>query len=129
GRVHIGRYWDLKFTPKRTEPMAELREELLCKLREAVAIRLESEVPLGAFLSGGVDSSTIAALASQVLVKPLRTFSIGFESAEFDESRYARLVAQRFGTDHHELRFESTGPEVIADLVWHYDQPFGDSST
>jgi len=128
GRVHIGRYWDLKFTPKRTEPMAELREELLCKLREAVAIRLESEVPLGAFLSGGVDSSTIAALASQVLVKPLRTFSIGFESAKFDESRYARLVAQRFGTDHHELRLESTGPEVIEDLVWHYDQPFGDSS-
>ncbi len=83
---------------------------------------------LGAFLSGGIDSSTVVAFAAEASSKPLNTFSIGFEPSDFDESRYARLVAAKFGTQHHELMVDAGAPELIDDIVWHYDQPFGDSS-
>jgi asparagine synthase (glutamine-hydrolysing) len=128
GRVELGRYWRLDYEDKFQEPAQELREELLRLLREAVAIRLESEVPLGAFLSGGIDSSAVVAFAAQALTQPLKTFSIGFEPSQFDESKYARMVAQKFGTDHHELVVTAGAPDLIDDIVWHYDQPFGDSS-
>jgi asparagine synthase (glutamine-hydrolysing) len=128
GRVELGRYWRLEYEDKFREPEAELREELLRLLREAVSIRLESEVPLGAFLSGGIDSSAVVAFAAQASSRPLKTFSIGFEPAQFDESKYARMVAERFATDHHELVVKAGAPELIDDIVWHYDQPFGDSS-
>jgi len=128
GRVEQGRYWRLPYLPKFTEPEAELREEMLRLLRESVRIRLETEVPLGAFLSGGIDSSAVVAFAAEALSEPLKTFSIGFEPATHDESAYARMVAERFGTDHHELVVAAGAPETIDDIVWHYDQPFGDSS-
>jgi asparagine synthase (glutamine-hydrolysing) len=128
GRVELSLYWQLEYEDKLTEPAAELKEELLRLLREAVAIRLESEVPLGAFLSGGIDSSTVVAFAAEAMSQPLKTFSIGFEAAEFDESKYARMVAEKYSTDHHELMVEAGAPELIDDIVWHYDQPFGDSS-
>ena len=128
GRVELGRYWRLEYEDKLTGSEEELKEELLRLLREAVAIRLESEVPLGAFLSGGIDSSAVVAFASEALAQPLKTFSIGFQPARFDESRYARMVAEKFGTDHHELMVTAGAPELIDDIVWHYDQPFGDSS-
>ncbi|HET7421368.1 MAG TPA: asparagine synthase (glutamine-hydrolyzing), partial [Candidatus Dormibacteraeota bacterium] len=128
GRVELGRYWRLEYEDKFTEPEPELREELLRLLREAVSIRLESEVPLGAFLSGGIDSSAVVAFAAEASAQPLKTFSIGFEPSQFDESKYARMVAQKFGTDHHELVVKAGAPELIDDIVWHYDQPFGDSS-
>jgi asparagine synthase (glutamine-hydrolysing) len=127
-RMDVRRYWRLDYSQKFTEPEAELREEMVRLLREAVRIRLESEVPLGAFLSGGVDSSAVVAFAAQAMGEPLKTFSIGFEAAAFDESQYARVVAERFGTDHHELRVDEGSPELLEDIVWHYDQPFGDSS-
>jgi len=128
GRVELSRYWHLEYEDKLTASEPELKEELLRLLRGAVAIRLESEVPLGAFLSGGVDSSAVVALAAEASATPLRTFSIGFGPSQFDEARYARLIAQRFETDHHELVVEAGAPELINDIVWHYDQPFGDSS-
>lgn len=128
GRVDIGRYWSLEYLPKFSEPEAELREEMLRLLREAVRIRLESEVPLGAFLSGGIDSSAVVAFAAEAMSQPLKTFSIGFEPSTHDESAYAAMVAERFGTDHHELVVAAGAPETIDDIVWHYDQPFGDSS-
>lgn len=128
GRVEIGTYWRLGYEKKLRESAEELKEELLRLLREAVAIRLESEVPLGAFLSGGVDSSAVVAFAAQASSRPLKTFSIGFETAQFDESKYARMVADRFGTDHHELVVTAGSPQLVDDIVWHYDQPFGDSS-
>jgi asparagine synthase (glutamine-hydrolysing) len=128
GAVETGRYWRLEYGPKFIEREAELREELERLLREAVTIRLESEVPLGAFLSGGIDSSAIVAYASQAMSEPLKTFSIGFEQGRFDESSYARLVADRFHTDHHELVVTEGAPELLEDIVWHYDQPFGDPS-
>src|SRR6266508_4259114 len=128
GRVHVQRYWELRFEPKLTEREPELEEETLRLLREAVSIRLESEVPLGAFLSGGVDSSAVVALAAEASRSRLRTFSIGFDHGDFDESPYARMVARRFDTEHHELRIADGPAELVDDLVWHYDQPFGDSS-
>lgn len=128
GVIQTARYWDLQYLPKFAESESELGEELLRLLREAVRIRLESEVPLGAFLSGGVDSSAVVAFASEASSTQLKTFSIGFEQAAHDESAYARLVANHFGTDHHELFVRTGAPELIDDIVWHYDQPFGDSS-
>ena len=128
GRFEQGRYWRLDYEDKLTASEPELKEELLRLLREAVAIRLESEVPLGAFLSGGIDSSAVVAFAAEASTKPLDTFSIGFQPVNFDESRYARLVATKFGTHHHELMVDAGAPELIDDIVWHYDQPFGDSS-
>jgi asparagine synthase (glutamine-hydrolysing) len=128
GRLEGRRYWELDYRRKVAASPDELHEEITRLLRRAVSIRLESEVPLGAFLSGGVDSSAVVAFAAEALTQPLKTFSIGFETAAFDESGYARLVAARFGTDHHELVVKEASPALIDDIVWHYDQPFGDSS-
>ncbi len=128
GHVELGRYWRLQYEPKLRLSAEELSEELLRLLRESVTIRLESEVPLGAFLSGGIDSSAVVAFAAEALTQPLKTFSIGFEPARFDESQYARMVARQFATDHHELLVDAGDPRLVDDIVWHYDQPFGDSS-
>jgi len=127
-RLEVRRYWELRYTPKRTEPAADLLAELGARLREAVRLRLISDVPLGAFLSGGVDSSGVVALMHAVGTGPVRTFSIGFPEAEYDELRYARMVAERFGTEHHELVVRPDALAVLPRLVWHYNEPFGDSS-
>ena len=128
GNVEIERYWDLEYGGGPDGSELEVRDETLRLIRESVAIRLESEVPLGAFLSGGIDSSSVVAIAAEASSSPLNTFSIGFGSQEFDESVYARLVAKRFGTNHHELRIEEAPSETMQDLVRQFDQPFGDSS-
>jgi asparagine synthase (glutamine-hydrolysing) len=128
GEMEERRYWRLDFGRKIAASPQEIREEVLRLLREAVSIRLESEVPLGAFLSGGVDSSAVVGMAAQALMQPLKTFSAGFEASAFDESAYARVVARQFETDHHELVVCPAGPDLVDDIVWHYDQPFGDSS-
>jgi asparagine synthase (glutamine-hydrolysing) len=91
-------------------------------------MRLESDVPLGAFLSGGVDSSLIVGLMQRLSHEPVKTFSIGFPVAAYDESAHAREIAQRLGTQHHEFRVEPHAIEVLEKLVWHYDEPFADSS-
>jgi asparagine synthase (glutamine-hydrolysing) len=128
GRVEIGRYWKLRYTPKRKMSMADAIEELDCRLAEAVRLRLVSDVPLGAFLSGGVDSSAVVIHMAAAMNRPVRTFSVGFGEAKFDERAWAREVAQRYGTDHTELVVESPVTDIISRLVWHYDEPFGDSS-
>jgi asparagine synthase (glutamine-hydrolysing) len=98
-------------------------------LRTAVDRRLVADVPLGAFLSGGVDSSTVVALMSELTAQPVRTFTIGFEDDQgFDERPYAKLVAERFNTEHVEFVVRPDAIELIEKLVWHHDQPFGDSS-
>src|SRR5262249_28817166 len=96
------RDWALRYTPQRTAPEAVLAEELDTRLGEAVRLRLISDVPLGALLSGGVDSSAVVALARRFTTGPLRTFSVGFEYPEYDELAHARSVARHFETDHHE---------------------------
>lgn len=128
GRATIERYWRLDYHPKLTAPEPALEEELRARLREAVRLRLVSDVPLGAFLSGGVDSSAVVALMAQEMGQPVRTFSIGFREAQFDELPFARLVAERFGTRHTEWIVEPRALEILPRLVWHYDQPFADPS-
>ena len=111
-------------------PEAEYAEELLCRLREAVRLRLMSDVPLGAMLSGGIDSSLVVALMAEVLTAPVNTFSVGFrEDAENNELADARLVASEFGTDHHELELSFKEDTVdLRQLVWHLDEPLADLS-
>ena len=128
GRVHLERYWQLRYHPKLQMTEEELCEELLARLREAVRLRMISDVPLGAFLSGGIDSSTVVALMSECSSGPIKTFSIGFEEEAYNELPYARLVAERYGTDHHEFIVNPEAVEVLPELVWHYNEPYADSS-
>lgn len=123
------RYWDFDYsrTPL-DEPEEKIAGDLLDELRDAVKVRLISEVPLGAFLSGGVDSSAIVGLMSQVMDKPVKTFSIGFNEDSFNELKYARVAAEHFKTDHHEFIVTPDLVNVVDDLVWHFDEPFADSS-
>ncbi len=109
-------------------PAADYQSELRESLTRAVKKRLQSEVPLGAFLSGGIDSSIVVALAQQLMREPVKTFSIGFPVAEYDETSYAREVARHLGTDHHEERVEPDCVNILPKLIWHYDEPFADSS-
>jgi asparagine synthase (glutamine-hydrolysing) len=124
------RYWRLPRpdAPKRRPAAREVTGELVERLAEAVRLRLISDVPLGAFLSGGVDSSAIVALMSRLGAAPVKTFSIGFQNAVFDETRYARMVAERYETDHQEFIVEPDAAAVIPRLVWHYGEPFADPS-
>jgi asparagine synthase (glutamine-hydrolysing) len=122
------RYWTLRYEPKQGISEADACDELLARLREATRLRLISDVPLGAFLSGGVDSSAIVALMSELGSGPVKTFSIGFDEQGFDELEYARLVARRYGTEHHEFVVTPDAVEIFPKLVWHYNEPFADSS-
>ncbi|MHB8671182.1 MAG: asparagine synthase (glutamine-hydrolyzing), partial [Acidimicrobiales bacterium] len=109
--------------------LADAATEVRSRLSSAVARRLVSDVPLGAFLSGGVDSSAVVALMAEQSDRPVRTFTIGFEDREgYDEREYARAVAERCGTDHTEFVVAPSAVDLIDRLVWHHDQPFGDSS-
>ena len=123
------RYWSLPHpSAARPRPLPELREELAAQLREATRLRMISDVPVGAFLSGGVDSSAVVAMMAQSSSKPVKTFTIGFEEQAYDERPYARMVAERYGTDHQEMTIRPDGLGVIEDLVYHYGEPFADSS-
>ncbi len=128
GKVETHRYWDLNLTAVEERPEGEWADLLFEKIREAVQIRLISEVPLGAFLSGGVDSSTIVGMMSQLSSKPVKTFSIGFHEDSFDELKYARIAARHFGTDHHEFIVTPDLFDIIGEIVWHFDEPFADQS-
>lgn len=98
-------------------------------LTDAVSRRLVSDVPLGAFLSGGIDSTIVVGLMSRLMDRPVKTFSIGFEGdAAYDETSFARLAAKRFGTDHTEFRVTASAIDLVDKLIWHHDGPFGDSS-
>ena len=127
GRIKIREYWDVKFgqSPESADSYAE---ELREKLKESVRLRLLSDVPLGVLLSGGIDSSSIAALMSSLVDEPIKTFSIGFEEKSFNELEYARIVANMYGTDHHEMIVKPNAVELLPKLVWHFDEPFADSS-
>ena len=129
GEARIRQYWDFPqygtYEPASEE---ELLEELESRLAEAVRIRLIADVPLGALLSGGTDSSTVVALMARATSQPVKTFSVGFRHGDFDETPYARLVAQKFGTDHHELILEPDLVETVEMLTRHLEEPFGDSS-
>ncbi|HEY5907576.1 MAG TPA: asparagine synthase (glutamine-hydrolyzing), partial [Vicinamibacteria bacterium] len=128
GALEVKRYWQVDFRPGPALREEEWAERVEDALRRSVRLRLRSDVPLGVFLSGGVDSSSITALAAQELGAPVKTFSIGFRHADFDELRYARLVADRYRTEHHELVVEDRDLSVLGSVAYHLDEPFGDPS-
>ena len=129
GKLKVESYWQLEYEPKLTAPEDELIDELRQRLRAAVEMRMISDVPLGAHLSGGIDSSVIVALMAQASAQPVKTFSVGFEESAFSELPYARAVAERYATDHHEftLTFGDI-PETLATLTRHFGEPFADPS-
>jgi asparagine synthase (glutamine-hydrolysing) len=128
GEVKIERYWQPDFSKKTRMSEEEAGERAVEILREAVRVRLMSEVPLGAFLSGGVDSSAVVALMSEVSSTPVKTFSIGFEEQDFSELHHARRVAEHVGAEHHEFIVRPDAMEVLPTLVEHYGEPYADSS-
>ena len=128
GRVDTQRYWQLSYQPKLHLSEAEAAEELRTRLEEAVRLRLISDVPLGALLSGGVDSSIVVGLMAQVSDQPVKTFSIGFEESSHNELPYAQQVARRFGTDHHEFIVRPEAVAVVPEIVHYLDEPMADSS-
>jgi asparagine synthase (glutamine-hydrolysing) len=128
GVTRTERYWELAYGPKLAITEDEAAERLIEILRESVRLRMISDVPLGAFLSGGIDSSTVVALMAQQSSRPVKTFSIGFEEDAYNELPYARAVAARWETDHHEFVVKPDAVEIFPDLVWHYNEPYADSS-
>ena len=128
GAPRVSRYWSLRFLPQPRVTEDEWIEGLQAQLAQAVRSHMVSDVPIGAFLSGGLDSSTVVALMAQASSTPIRTFSIGFAESDFDELAYARQVAARYGTDHYELVVKPSALDVLPKLAWHFDEPFADSS-
>jgi asparagine synthase (glutamine-hydrolysing) len=129
GRVSLTRYWTLDYGRKLSvRDPRELHEPILDAVRSATRRRLVADVPVGAFLSGGIDSSAVVAAMSEAASAPVKTFSIGFDHDAFDELRHARRVAELFGTDHHEFVVRSDAISIIPKIVRHYGEPFADSS-
>ncbi|HSS20821.1 MAG TPA: asparagine synthase (glutamine-hydrolyzing) [Pyrinomonadaceae bacterium] len=129
GQLKVERYWDFRYeTNGNGHKPADYLDELRALLSEAVKLRLVSDVPLGAFLSGGIDSSTVVGLMASHMDQPVKTFSIGFNEDSYDELKYARLTAKKFGTDHHEFIVTPDICDVVDQLAWHFDEPFADSS-
>ncbi len=127
GKIDIREFWDLSFEPKyEARSDAEYIEEWSDLFRKSVELRLMADVPLGMFLSGGIDSSAIAAMMSTMVTEPIKTFSVGFREREANELEYARLVARKFGTDHQEITITPEQFfEALPNLVWHEDEPIG----
>src|SRR5262245_4161891 len=128
GEVRIAQYWDFRFSSAEPRDEIEYLGELRRLLDESVRLRLVSDVPLGAFLSGGIDSSTIVALMARHMGQPVKTFSIGFHEDSYNELEYARLTAKKYGTDHHEFLVTPEICSIVDELAWHFDEPFADSS-
>lgn len=128
GRIETQRYWLPKFSPKLKISEEEAIEETTRLIRESTRLRMISEVPLGAFLSGGVDSSTVVALMAQESSTPVKTFSIGFEEQDFSELKFARKVAEHVGAEYHEFIVRPNALEILPTLVEHYGEPYADSS-
>jgi asparagine synthase (glutamine-hydrolysing) len=126
--VRTSRYWAPRFEPAYGKPESYFVDGVRGLLEESVKLRLVSDVPLGAFLSGGIDSSAVVATMARLTNRQVKTFSIGFGESDYDELRYARMVAERFETDHHELVLEPDVIDVVSEIAWHLDEPFGDSS-
>lgn len=129
GKLKLEQYWALP-EPSQAKPEREeeIEAELIRRLEEATRKRLVADVPVGAFLSGGVDSSAVVAMMARVSPEPVRTFTIGFDQASHDERPYARIVAERYGTRHQELEVTPDAAQVVDDLAYHYDEPFADAS-
>jgi asparagine synthase (glutamine-hydrolysing) len=133
GRIQIDKYWDIDPSAadsgRQEKPdIPALMDELYSLIKESVEMRLLSDVPLGAFLSGGIDSSAIVGLMQELGASPLKTFSIGFEDQSYNELDHARRIARKFGTDHHESVLRPQALELTEKLIFHLDEPLGDFS-
>ncbi len=122
------KYWNIDFRKKTNLNFNEAKEKIRFLMKDATKVRMIADVPLGAFLSGGHDSSIIVGLMSELSNSPVKTFSIGFKEAEFSELKYARIVAKRFNTNHHEFIVQPDFIDILPKIVWNYDQPYADSS-
>lgn len=129
GSVSTNSYWSLSYNNKLEHDPSIVATQLREKLREAVKLRMRSDVPLGVFLSGGIDSSVVTYLLAEINDEPVSTYSIGFDIDEYDELSYARLIAEEYGTNHHEYSVDSESMiDALPELVNHYQMPFGDPS-
>lgn len=130
--VSIHRYWNFsyanQFQVHSEKDEIELQHQLIDRLRESIRKRMISDVPIGSFLSGGVDSSLVSALMAELCSQPIRTFSIGFKEKDFDETEFAKMVSERYGTKHTVFVVKPDIHEILDKLVWHYNEPFADSS-
>lgn len=127
-KIEKERYWKLDYSQKLDLPESEWQKRIMEKLEECVKLRMISDVPLGAFLSGGIDSSTVVAIMSKLSNKPVKTFSIGFEEEKYNELKYARIIADKFKTDHTEFIVKPDAIEMLPKLVYQYEEPYADSS-
>lgn len=128
GNTKIERYWQIDYRAKHSLSQKEYSNRIMELLEESTRIRMISDVPLGALLSGGIDSSAIVGLMARNSSKPIKTFSIGFGEADYSELKYAKLVAEHFKTEHHEFVVTPNVIDILPDLVWHYGEPYADSS-
>ncbi|PKM16924.1 MAG: asparagine synthase (glutamine-hydrolyzing) [Gammaproteobacteria bacterium HGW-Gammaproteobacteria-2] len=128
GKISLQRYWQASLAAKVTLSEAAAEDALAEHLQHAVSSRLIADVPFGAFLSGGLDSSVVVALMAETLSQPVKTFTIGFREAAYSELDDARRVATHLGTEHHELVVAPDAVALLQQLVWHFDEPFADSS-
>lgn len=128
GNISCKKYWELSYNPKISLSDEEWEERIIDKLTEAVKLRLRSDVPLGIHLSGGVDSGLVTALASLNSKKRLSTFSVGFDDEQFNELPYAKMVAEKYQTDHHEIILKPESLKNLRNLIYAYEEPLADSS-
>ncbi len=128
GQLEVSSYWSPDFNAESSTSETQAVEQLREMLRSSIQLRMRSDVPLGAFLSGGVDSSLVTAIMQEYSEEPIKTFSIGFPVAEYDETKFARQVAEHLGTDHHEFQVTPDAVDILPKLIWHFDEPFADSS-
>jgi asparagine synthase (glutamine-hydrolysing) len=128
GRIHVRPYWQIAATETFVGSVDEAAAQLRSVLADAVRSHMVSDVPLGAFLSGGVDSSAVVGLMAEASERPVQTFSIGFDDPRYDELEHARIVARHFNTDHHEFVVRPDGLSILDRLIDHFDEPFADSS-
>ncbi|MFQ5645597.1 MAG: asparagine synthase (glutamine-hydrolyzing) [bacterium] len=128
GGLRIGQYWDIHFEPDHRPSLTDFSQAFREKLEQSIKLRLMSEVPLGAYLSGGLDSSFIVALMSGLSEKAVESFSVGFAEEKYNELEYARIVADHFQTNHHTLYAEEYTGDLLDKIVWHLDEPLADAA-
>jgi len=127
-RLETKQYWNISYNPDFGNSEDDFSRDLRKLMTNSLKDRLVSDVPLGAFLSGGIDSTVVVGLMSTLMDKPVKTFSIGFKEDRYNELKYARIVATRFKTEHHEFIVEPKALDLLEKLVWHFDEPFGGPS-
>jgi asparagine synthase (glutamine-hydrolysing) len=128
GKLEKHKYWDLDYKAQENLSEAEWKRQIENKLTESIKLRLISDVPLGAHLSGGIDSSVVVALMAKISSTPVKTFSIGFQESDYNELPFARMVAQKYKTDHQEFIVEPNAINILPKLAYHYEEPYADSS-